>query len=73
MIDSRIYNSLQANIPSSALIIKKFVRGDDRSNYELYLTELINASDFFRKKLHDGCYIYQEIQSDSEPDCVGNG
>lgn len=57
----------------SELIINGFVSGDDKSNYELYLLELVNASNYMKSKLLRGEYHLEPDQSHSEPDCRGNG
>lgn len=54
------------------LIIKNFVEGDSSCNYENYLLELINVSDFFRHKSPCG-FKKPYSESNGECDAIGEG
>lgn len=43
-------NSLKAKILGPELCIKNFIDNEPLCNYELYLLEFVNSSDFFSKK-----------------------
>ena len=49
------------------LIISRFVKGDERCNYELYITEALNASNHFRQRFA-APLLHSEIESHGECD-----
>lgn len=59
-------NLLYSVLPA-VLIVRGFVAGDEKCNYELYLTEMLNESKWFRNRFPKG-FIWQESQSNGECD-----
>ena len=53
--------SLIAHLLPPEMIIKNYIHGDPDCNYEKYLLEFVNASDFFRVKSAGD--IYQSPES----------
>lgn len=73
MIINGVDQSLVEEWFSPELILSDFVEGDDRCNYELFLLELMNESNYFVSKLKEGKYSHTKEQSHSECDCIGSG
>lgn len=67
MLDPNINPDLRLRVLEAPFIIKDYVIGEKRCNYELYLTELLNNSKWIRK-YHDSYFEYQESQSSGECD-----
>ncbi len=51
------------------LVIHGAVQNDPNSNYELYLTEFLNASAYFMGKTRGNPFVFQEEQSKGQCDC----
>ena len=64
-------NSLRETWFAPELIIRNYVEGDDKCNYELYLMELVNSSQFFLSKNDGHVYHMPDKQDHSECDCIG--
>lgn len=62
--------SLIARLLPSELVIKDFVYGDADCNYEKYLLEFVNASEFFRVKSNGGLYQAPMREDDGQCDCI---
>ena len=62
-IDKRI----KLHILDAPLIIKNFVNGDSKCNYELYLVEMLNKSKWMKRQFPED-FRWQEEQSHSECD-----
>lgn len=62
--------SLVANLLPSEMIIKNYIRGNPDCNYEKYLLEFINASDFFLAKSNGGIYQSPQSEENSQCDCI---
>lgn len=69
---SKGHNELLMALLPSQLVIKKFVNNMPESNYELFLTDYLNASTYFMKKTHGEAFIYQEDQSNGQCDCYSD-
>ncbi len=54
------------------MLIKGLARNIENNGYEVYLTEFINNSIYFRAKINFKEYVHQIEQSNSECDCVYN-
>lgn len=65
-----IDKSLCEKILDAPLIIQKFVDGESKCNYELYLTELLNHSSFFKQKTKGAVFHWEAHQDHGEPDAV---
>ena len=61
--------SLKSILLSAPLIIKNFVDGEKDCNYEKYLLEFINKSNFFLRKSNGEYYIMPINESNGECDC----
>ena len=64
-----IDKSLRAILLPAPLIIKNFVKGEKQCNYEKYLLEFINKSEFFLKKSNGEYYSAPESEANGEYDC----
>lgn len=68
MIDNRLnFKTMPATI-----ILNKFIKNEPQSNYELFLIEYLNKSDFFQKKSSYNHYEQPETESDSELDAISD-
>ena len=61
---------LKSRVLPAPLLIRFFVEGDSRDNYELYLTELVNCSEYFLGLSHGSQYEYSEKQAHGECDAI---
>lgn len=52
------------------MIIKNYIHGDPDCNYEKYLLEFVNASDFFRVKSDGDIYQSPESEENGQCDCI---
>ncbi|MBQ6419950.1 MAG: hypothetical protein IJK02_02640 [Clostridia bacterium] len=52
------------------LIIQGYVNDEPKCNYERYLTELLNHSEFFMQKSKNAVFHWQVYQAHGEPDAV---
>lgn len=66
MLDPVIDPTMKGTMLPAPLIIKDFVHGEDKCNYELYLLELINTSKWFSEKYPGG---FQKPASESNGEC----
>ena len=66
MLDSVIDPTMKSKLLPASLIIRNFVHGEDKCNYELYLLELINTSKWFSEKYPGG---FQKPASESNGEC----
>ena len=62
--------SLIAHLLPSEMIIKNYIHGDPDCNYEKYLLEFVNASDFFRVKSDGDIYQSPESEENGQCDCI---
>ena len=67
---SDIDSHLKCRILPAPLVIHNFVAEDNRCNYEIYLTEIINNSDYFKKLSGGEEYLFSENQQDGQSDAV---
>lgn len=67
MLDPNINPDLTLRILDSPFVIKNYVKGENRCNYELYLTELLNKSRWVMEQ-YPKEFIRQEEQSRGECD-----
>lgn len=67
MLDPNINPDLRLGVLEAPFIIKNYVIGEKRCNYELYLTELLNNSKWI-KKHHNRHFEYQKSQFFGECD-----
>lgn len=68
-----IDKTLKCRMLAAPLVIKNYVTGDNRVNYEVYLTELINNSEYFLQKSGGSEYVFSENQSEGQCDAVSDG
>ncbi|MCR8968239.1 hypothetical protein [Streptococcus zalophi] len=68
MIDER----LKFKTMPAAVILNNFVENETRSNYELFLLEYLNQSDFFQTKSNHKPYHRPESESNSEWDALSD-
>lgn len=61
--------SLKAYLLPAELIIKNFVKGEIDCNYEKYMLEFVNESEFFRKKANGEIYVAPCSEEDGQCDC----
>lgn len=66
MLDPVIDPTMKARMLPAPLIIKDFVHGETMCNYELYLLELINTSEWFSAKYPGG---FQRPVSEANGEC----
>lgn len=62
--------SLIAHLLPSEMIIKNYIHGDPNCNYEKYLLEFINASDFFLAKSGGDIYRLPKSEENGQCDCI---
>lgn len=62
--------SMIAQLLPSEMIIKNYIHGDPDCNYERYLLEFVNASDFFRTKSGGDIYQSPESEENGQCDCI---
>ena len=62
--------SLIAHLLPSEMIIKNYIHGNPDCNYEKYLLEFVNASDFFRTKSNGDIYQSPESEESGQCDCI---
>lgn len=62
--------SLIAHLLPPEMIIKNYIHGDPDCNYEKYLLEFVNASDFFRVKSDGDIYQSPESEENGQCDCI---
>lgn len=62
-----LYKTMIARILPASLLIKKFVRGEQECNYEIYLLELLNNSTWF-KEHYPGKFVKPNSESNGECD-----
>lgn len=65
-----IDKTLQEKILDAPLIIQNYVNNETECNYERYLTELLNHSEFFMQKSKGSFFKWVECQDHGEPDAV---
>lgn len=65
-----IDKTLQEKILDAPLIIQNYVNNEPECNYERYLTELLNHSEFFMQKTNGSVFKWVERQDHGEPDAV---
>lgn len=63
--------TMKAELLPAPLIIKNFVDGEINCNYEIYLLELVNTSEFFRSKSSSG-FNKPKSESNGESDALGD-
>ncbi len=66
-LNPEINHDLTYKVLPAELIVRGFVGGDDRCDYEYYLTEMLNASAWFKSRFPNG-FIWQGSQSHGECD-----
>ena len=66
MIDER----LNASIMPGTVLLNDFVTNEKNCNYEFYLLEYVNVSQYFQKKSKSLKYKKPKSESDSEPDAI---
>ena len=66
MLDPTIDPTMEAKMLSAPLIIKNYVHGEIAYDYEQYMLELINCSDWFSKKYPGG---FQKPISEANGEC----
>ncbi len=72
MLDPNLNPDLKFRILEAPFIIKNYVNGEDKCNYEFYLTELLNNSKWI-KQIHTEKFEWKEEQSNGECDaCSGD-
>lgn len=64
--------TLAAHLLPPELIIKNFIHGEPDCNYEKFLLEFVNNSDFFRKKSELQLYRPPFSESNGECDCISD-
>lgn len=57
---------LKLKLIEAPLIIKNYVKGDERCNYEIYITEIVNASEYFKQRF---CLPFRAPASQSNGEC----
>ena len=62
--------SLVAHLLPSEMIIKNYIHGDPDCNYEKYLLEFVNASDFFLAKSGGDIYRLPKSEENGQCDCI---
>ena len=62
--------SMIAQLLPSEMIIKNYIHGNPDCNYERYLLEFVNASDFFRTKSGGDIYQSPESEENGQCDCI---
>ncbi len=62
-----IDRQIMIRILDAPLIITDFVQGDAKSNYELYLVEVLNNSQWIKKQFHEP-FVWRKDQSHGECD-----
>lgn len=62
--------SLIARLLPSEMIIKNYIYGNPVCNYEKYLLEFINASDYFLAKSNGDIYRPPESEENGQCDCI---
>ena len=67
----RIDKRIRLHILDAPMIIKNFVQGDGRCNYELYLVEMLNNSKCMKRQFPED-FRWQEEQSHSECDAYSD-
>lgn len=71
MLDPNLNPDLRYRVLEAPFIIKDYVAGEKRCNYELYLTELLNNSKWIGN--HHNCHFeYQKAQSSGECDAYSD-
>ena len=71
MLDPNINPDLRSRVLEAPFIIKDYVAGEKRCNYELYLTELLNNSKWIGTH-HNRHFEYQNAQSSGECDAYSD-
>lgn len=61
-------NQIKIKRLPTELLIKDFIHNYNKCNYEYYLFEMINASDYFREKIGSS-FVFEDKQSNGECDC----
>lgn len=64
--------SLRMTLLPAELIVKNFVKGEEKCNYECYLLELVNKSSFFTTLSHGQSYSAPENERHGECDCISD-
>ena len=64
--------SLRLTLLPAELIVKNFVKGEEKCNYECYLLELVNKSSFFANLSHGQSYTAPENERHGECDCISD-
>lgn len=64
--------SLRLTLLPAELIVKNFVKGEEKCNYECYLLELVNKSSFFANLSHGQSYTAPEDERHGECDCISD-
>lgn len=67
LLEPNLNQDLRLKILDAPYIIRGFVKGETKSNYELYLTEMLNNSDWMRNRFEEE-FKWQEKQSCGECD-----
>ena len=62
--------SLVAHLLPSEMVIKNYIHGDPDCNYEKYLLEFVNASDFFLAKSGGNIYQLPKSEESGQCDCI---
>ena len=65
-------NNLRFKLLPTTLLISKFIDGDPNSNYEIYLREFLNSSEFFLQKSKGETYSGPPIENDGQCDCISS-
>lgn len=63
------HNKLIAEMLPAQFVIRGSIENMPECNYELYLTEFLNASSFFMGKTFNNPFVFQEDQSKGQCDC----
>lgn len=72
MIISNADHGLMLKILAAPLIIKGFVKGEKKCNYEHYLLELVNKSSFFLKLSQGEFFHPPTSEEDGQCDCISS-
>lgn len=63
-------NTLTAKLLSAPLVCKGFISGMDDCDYEIYLREVVNASEYFKRMSNGAVYTAPPEEAHGEWDCI---
>lgn len=64
--------NLRFEILPAQLIISNYITGYEKCNYEIYLRDFINSSEFFLKKSNYEVYVAPTSEEKGQCDCISN-